>query len=96
MVARRRRFVNGGNPARQDHRFPLTRRAGAGLTAHFSVQVDDVGVGQTQAVMANYISGVATTYTAPYAILGPTTIPEPLTVALLAVGGLLLLPRRRR
>jgi len=46
--------------------------------------------------MANYISGVATTYTAPYAILGPTTIPEPLTVALLAVGGLLLLPRRRR
>ena len=67
-----------------------------GATAHCSFEVDNVSVGQTPAVLANYISGVATTYTFPYDILAPVFIPEPVTLSLLVTGGVVMLKRRWR
>jgi len=68
---------------------------GPGLTAYFSLEIDNVFVGQSPAILVNYISGVATTYTDPYAILAPAEVPEPLTLSLLAMGALSLIVGRK-
>lgn len=67
---------------------------GAGLTAHFTLEMDNVNVGQTQVVLVNYVSGNYQ-YTDPLFILAPVEIPEPATLSLLAIGACLPLFRRR-